>query len=232
MLRSRSAATVSFALVLLSGGWKIAQFVFDAASTPENASKLWGALMSAPALIPWIILALSLATLAWSVWPKKERGVATVSSGPVPSDPNASMRAEIERLRLERARLDAEASLEFRRGLDAYARLDGDRIRASQEWQRTTYPAMNMPIDLKRGIIAKGRDLAHRFEIERPQEAFQTFLRKERDFMDVQPHLGLEYQRWVGGRGQILTITGDGSDYECSMFKRELARLEKEWDLV
>jgi hypothetical protein len=95
MVRSRKGAIVSGVLGGVMAAWKVAQFIFDAASSPENANKLWGALMSAPQFIPWIAFAVCMVVLAWSVWPPKKQPATDI---------------ELERARLlelERARLDA-----------------------------------------------------------------------------------------------------------------------------
>lgn len=86
--------------------------------------------------------------------------------------------------------------------------------------------------DKHRDIIASGRDLAHRFREEKPLEHWENWVRKQRVYMDIQPHLGDEYQAWVIRNALTVHLTNDGSSYPEAMFLRELARLEKEWGLV
>ena len=91
---------------------------------------------------------------------------------------------------------------------------------------------LNTDRERKRALIAVGRDLAHRFRTEQPTEAFETFIRKQRRFFDIQPHLGLGYQQWVSRNANVAHLTDDGSDVPSAMFLRELARLENEWGLT
>ncbi len=83
----------------------------------------------------------------------------------------------------------------------------------------------------RRALIASGRDLAHRFREEKPREHWETWVRQQRAYMDIQPHLGDEYQASVVRNARTIHFTNDGSSYPEAMFLRELARLEGEWDL-
>jgi hypothetical protein len=83
----------------------------------------------------------------------------------------------------------------------------------------------------RRELIAAGRDLVHRYRDAEQEDDFNTFVRRHRAYLDIQPHLGNEYQAGVTRRQRTATATHDGSDYESAMFLRELARLEGEWGL-
>jgi hypothetical protein len=78
-------------------------------------------------------------------------------------------------------------------------------------------------------LIADGRDLVHRYREFADQEDFNSYVRRHREYLDIQPHLGDDYQAGVIRRQRTVTPTFDGSDYEAAMFLRELARLEREW---
>lgn len=79
----------------------------------------------------------------------------------------------------------------------------------------------------RRRLIAKGRDAVERFRAERPSEPFETWARRQREYLDVQPHLGDEYQKWV-----IRNAERDVSAIADGKFLRELSRLEKLWGLI
>jgi hypothetical protein len=79
-------------------------------------------------------------------------------------------------------------------------------------------------------LIAKGRDIAHRYEQEGLAEPFATFIAGERAYMDIVPHLGSEYLAGYYRRNEKAD-TPESREYSFGMFKRELARLEKEWKL-
>lgn len=82
--------------------------------------------MSVPALVPYVFFGLCLAVLVWAFWrDKQERAQAAVQPFiPTEADPNKHLRDDIERARLEAERLDAMSSVEFRRSLDAFTRLE------------------------------------------------------------------------------------------------------------
>ena len=76
-------------------------------------------------------------------------------------------------------------------------------------------------------LIAKGRDIVTRFRAEKPSEPFEIYARRQREYLDVQPHLGDEYQRWViRNANRDVSLIADGE------FLRELRQLEEEWGLI
>jgi hypothetical protein len=79
--------------------------------------------------------------------------------------------------------------------------------------------------DRRRALIAGGRDVVARFRAEQPSDPFETWARRQREYLDIQPHLGAEYDRWVVRNADRDSSLADGE------FLRELVRLEKEWDL-
>lgn len=81
-------------------------------------------------------------------------------------------------------------------------------------------------------LIAKGRNVVHRFRQSGSDQGFERFASQDRDYLDIQPHLGDEYQAWRTRTARTAVATADGEDYRAAMFLRELARLEKEWCLV
>lgn len=81
-------------------------------------------------------------------------------------------------------------------------------------------------------LIAKGRDVVLRFRQAGEHQGFEEFASKDRDYLDIQPHLGDEYQAERSRNARRATATADGSDYRAAMLLRELARLEKEWGLI
>lgn len=86
----------------------------------------------------------------------------------------------------------------------------------------------------RRGLIEKGRNVVHRFRLG-GEDDFETFASKDRDYLDVQPHLGAEYQAWrTNNAGTIFQELGGrgGDDFRAAMLLRELARLEREWNLA
>jgi len=100
--------------------WAAITTVVSAANLPRDASEAWKAVVSAPEYIPYGLAAMLIGALMWSLWwPSRKRESAAPT---IPPDPDAMIRHDIERARLEVERADALASLEFRRGLDAYAR--------------------------------------------------------------------------------------------------------------
>ncbi|HEX8127267.1 MAG TPA: hypothetical protein VF548_16955 [Allosphingosinicella sp.] len=102
-------------------------------------------------------------------------------------------------------------------------------VRALKEKRRKASQAFQ---NKRRSLIASGRDLAHRFRVEKPGEHWENWVRKQRAYMDITPHLGDEYQASVIRGARTVHMTNDGSSYPEAMFLRELARLEKEWGLV
>ena len=84
----------------------------------------------------------------------------------------------------------------------------------------------------RREVIAKGRDVVLRFRQAGELEGFEEFASKDRDYLDIQPHLGDEYQAERIRNARRATATADGRDYRAAMLLRELARLEKEWGLI
>jgi hypothetical protein len=84
----------------------------------------------------------------------------------------------------------------------------------------------NLAYQRRRELIDKGRDVVTRFRAEQPSVPFETWARRQREYLDIQPHLGDEYQKWV-----IRNADGDVSSIADGEFLRELARLAKEWNL-
>jgi hypothetical protein len=160
--------------------------------------------------------------VAWSESAAKDRLSRAANGG----DPVGALQ---EAVRVERARrdalkdakrVDAEAvARKLRR--DTGVEEDPEAISEAIERERERLTAEH-----RRDLIAKGRDLVHRFRTESPDDIFETFARRQRDFFDIQPHLGDEYQRWVIRNAERdVSLIADGE------FLRELARLEKEWGL-
>lgn len=80
---------------------------------------------------------------------------------------------------------------------------------------------------IRRALISKGRDIVARFRAECPSDTFETFARRQREFFDIQPHLGEEYQkRVIRNADRDVSSTADGD------FLRELRRLGTEWGLT
>jgi len=85
----------------------------------------------------------------------------------------------------------------------------------------------------RRAVIVACRDMAHRYLEVRGSKNFATFIRNERAYLDIEPHLGAEYREEAKrDSGRSVVITGDGSSYGRSVFLKEIARLEKEWNLA
>ena len=85
----------------------------------------------------------------------------------------------------------------------------------------------------RRELIAKGRNVVHRFRQAGVDQDFEIVASQDRDYLDIQPHLGDEYQRWrTRTASTIFQTLGGGGDHRAAIFLRELARLEKEWGLV
>jgi hypothetical protein len=80
--------------------------------------------------------------------------------------------------------------------------------------------------DQRRALIAGGRDMVVRYRAEQPSIPFETWARRQREYLDLQPHFGAEYDRLVARNADRDSSLADGD------FLRELVRLEKEWDLV
>jgi hypothetical protein len=90
------ATIVSSVLTVLATAWGKLQFIFDAFQLPANSGSVWRALMDSPKLVPWVLVALSLGVLGWSLRRPKQRVV------------EAPAETEHDRLvRQERARLEA-----------------------------------------------------------------------------------------------------------------------------
>lgn len=112
--------------------------------------------------------------------------------------------------------------------------VEAERIRRSQEWQRTVYWAMNAPNGVKRALISKGRELVHRYRETQFAEPFGQFIQRDPAYLDIQPHLGTEYCAEAFGRAEKPqgSDSSTSRDYDSAMFLRELARLEREWGLI
>ncbi|HEX4738315.1 MAG TPA: hypothetical protein VH331_12215 [Allosphingosinicella sp.] len=99
---------------------------------------------------------------------------------------------------------------------------------------RAGVPNIAALVETRRTLIAKGRNLVHRFRTSVSAD-FERFASHDRDYLDLQPHLGDDYQAWrARNAGTIFQeLGGDGGDdYRAAMLLRELARLEKEWGLA
>lgn len=84
--------------------------------------------------------------------------------------------------------------------------------------------------ETRRELIAKGRNVVYRWRRSDRSQPFEIFASQDRDYLDVQPQLGAEYQAERTGR--TLHITEAGEDYRSAMLLHELDRLEREWGLV
>jgi hypothetical protein len=81
-------------------------------------------------------------------------------------------------------------------------------------------------------LIAKGRDVVHRWRTSDRSDPFEIFASKDRGFLDVQPHLGNEYQAERIRDSERIIYGAEHDDYRSAMLLRELARIEKEWGLA
>lgn len=82
----------------------------------------------------------------------------------------------------------------------------------------------------RQALIAKGRDLVHRFRTS-GSEGFERFASHDRDYLDIQPHLGDKYQAERLRDAERVMYGSEHDDYRSAMFLKELARLEEEWKL-
>jgi hypothetical protein len=82
----------------------------------------------------------------------------------------------------------------------------------------------------RRALIEKGRNVVHRFR-QSGEQGFEKFASRDRDYLDVQPHLGDEYQAERSRAADRIDYGPEHDDYRAAMLLRELARLEKAWDL-
>lgn len=83
-----------------------------------------------------------------------------------------------------------------------------------------------------RALIAQGRDVVHRWRTSDRSQPFEIFASKDRDYLDVQPYLGDEYQARRSRRGRTAVFgANDIEDYYAGQLLRELARLERESEL-
>jgi hypothetical protein len=82
-------------------------------------------------------------------------------------------------------------------------------------------------------MIEAGRDIVHRYRGEQMKETFEAFVTRERTYLDIKPHLGNDYWKGVFSRVELKGVQDETprSDYEAAMFEREIARLQKEWNL-
>jgi hypothetical protein len=83
----------------------------------------------------------------------------------------------------------------------------------------------------RRALIAKGRDVVHRWRTSDRSLAFEIFASQDRDYLDVQPYLGDEYQAERSTRQRTAYLVDDVEDYFAGQLARELHRLAKEWGL-
>ncbi|HEX8380772.1 MAG TPA: hypothetical protein VF619_09530 [Allosphingosinicella sp.] len=115
------------------------------------------------------------------------------------------------------------------------SRVEGDTIAevqrnvmALKEKRRQAHATFH---EKRRELIAKGRDVVHRWRQSDEREPFEVFASKDRAYLDVQPYLGDEYQAERARRGRTVVFKDDVQDYYAGLLLRELARLEKEWGL-
>jgi hypothetical protein len=85
----------------------------------------------------------------------------------------------------------------------------------------------------RRVMIEACRDIVQRYGDTDYPEPFDIFLRNDRAYLDIQPHLGDDYIKGVYNRAEREASLDETThrDWEAAMFLRELARLEKEWHL-
>jgi hypothetical protein len=79
-------SVVSSALAVLAAGWAKLQFIFDAFQLRANTGSVWQALMDAPKLVPWLLVAFFLVAFVWSLRPPKQRPPALDHPEPNPPE--------------------------------------------------------------------------------------------------------------------------------------------------
>ena len=71
--RSSKASIVSILVQYAISVWIFFIRFIEAATLPDDTSTVWKSIVSAPEIIPWVILAISMVILVWSIWPSKAK---------------------------------------------------------------------------------------------------------------------------------------------------------------
>jgi hypothetical protein len=83
----------------------------------------------------------------------------------------------------------------------------------------------------RRALIAKGRDVVIRWRRSDRSQPFEIFASQDRDYLDVQPHLGDEYQRERIRDADSIIYGPAHDENRVAALLQELTRLQKEWNL-
>lgn len=327
ILRLR-VSVVSSALAVLAAAWAKLQFIFDAFQLRANTGSVWKALMDAPKLVPWLLVAFFVVAFVWSLRPSKQ----PVVEPPSGTEHDRLVRQERARLEaaeqhrreraarrltgsigdqlpdvLEEMEADRKAEAEARRqrliqgaeaerlraAVKAKAQLMHDRLGTRRhsygncragvsdhedsylaalwdaeerghfydEYHRSTFmpQGKTAPEDLpgdtiaelqrnvikhqarrreanrtykhRRDLIEKGRDVVHRWRTSDRSEPFEIFASKDRGYLDIQPHLGHEYQAGRSRAAERIIYGPEHDENRVAALLQELARLAKEWNL-
>lgn len=83
----------------------------------------------------------------------------------------------------------------------------------------------------RRALIAKGRDVVIRWRTSDRSQPFEIFASQDRDYLDVQPHLGDEYQRERIRDADNIIYGPEHDELRVAALLQELTRLQREWNL-
>lgn len=94
-----------------------------------------------------------------------------------------------------------------------------NRRKANQLYQR------------RRDLIAKGRDVVHHWRASDRSEPFEIFASKDRGYLDIQPHLGHDYQVERSRAADRIIYGPEHDENRVAALLQELARLAREWNV-
>jgi len=109
---------------------------------------------------------------------------------------------------------------------------DGLRAFAQKVGERPKFLFGDAPSDKerRRALIAKGRDVVIRFRTS-GEQGFEQFASRDRDYLDIQPHLGDKYQAERSRAADRIIYGPEHDELRIAALLQELTRLQKEWNL-
>lgn len=109
-------------------------------------------------------------------------------------------------------------------------RLTNSQMEYERLRRRAVAETREIDKQIRRALIAKGRDVVHRFRTS-GEAGFEKFASQDRGYLDIQPHLGDEYQAERTRAADKIIYGPEHDELRAAALLRELVRLEKEWKL-
>lgn len=250
MANRKRVGWISGILGAINAAWAIVNTTISVANLPADASDAWKAVVSAPALIPYGLTCVCIAVLAWAIfWPDRQEAPSAEATSTLSGRAAVNLTlhpAYIEEKARQVAIDDAEMRRQMARNSPLARLIDGnwgdaaEKVLADQKAKEEADREIAKRAAIreaetkaedrgrKRALIAAGRDLVQRFRTS-DESGFERFVGRDRDYLDIQPHLGDEYQAERIRSSKKITYSSENDEYRSAMFLREIARLEKEW---